>query len=60
MSGRTGGSADAPAATESSGPGVVAAITDQVREMSAEDFRKSLVLSGIVAKDGKLTAKYRR
>jgi hypothetical protein len=37
-----------------------AAIADQVRAMTPEQFKSSLIRSGIVSKDGKLTSKYKR
>ncbi len=37
-----------------------ASIADLVRGMTPEEFRKSLVRSGIVSPSGKLTNKYKR
>jgi len=38
----------------------IASIAESVRNMTPEEFQQSLVHSGIVSANGKLTSKYRR
>jgi hypothetical protein len=35
-------------------------VVERVRRMSVEDFRESLIRAGIIGRDGKLDAKYKR
>jgi hypothetical protein len=60
-SGRTAGTAGAEAAEDASyAESPYAFIVEDIRKMTVEEFRESLIRAGILDRKGRLTAKYRR
>jgi hypothetical protein len=60
-SGRTAGTAGANAAEGAAyAESPYAFVVENIRKMTVEEFRESLVRAGIIDRNGELTAKYRR